>query len=173
MTIERNHLRVMRVALILALSSAVVLAQDRPPPLPTPPPLPSLPSIPSGGVGPPPLPVAGPSPLPTSAPPPLPPQPRSAGPPPLPAAGPVGARLVAHEETGWFEIGVPEGWQLYAERASGQIALAAPDRRGLHLWLILLPQTLGADEAGAREAACGTGRAFTDTMVAARNARRR
>jgi len=151
MTINRSRVRVMSTALIVSLSSAVVLAQDRPPPLPILPTFPSAPPIlpQAGGAGPPPLPMAGPPPLPTHAPPPLPAQSPPAGPPPLPVTEVVGARLVAHEETGWFEIGVPEGWQLYADRASGQIALAAPDRRGLHLWLMLLPQTLGAPEAQA------------------------
>jgi hypothetical protein len=133
----RAHLLIVPLLFSLA-ASATAAAQGQPPPLPGPPALPLA--------GPPPLPTAGPPPLPNSGPPPLPLPPR---PPPLPANGTLGLRLVAHEEKGWFDIGLPEGWQIYADRASGHIALSSPDRRGLHLWLILLPRTLAAPQAAA------------------------
>jgi hypothetical protein len=51
-------------------------------------------------------------------------------------------------EPGWFRVGVPAGWRVLADRASGRIALSAPDGRGLQLRLLLLPR-----EAGPRDAA--------------------
>ncbi|MCC7347971.1 MAG: hypothetical protein IT538_11290 [Variibacter sp.] len=58
-------------------------------------------------------------------------------------------RLVSREEPGWFRLSVPDGWQLTADRASGRIALSGPDRRGLHLWMVLLPRSVGPQEAAS------------------------
>jgi hypothetical protein len=64
------------------------------------------------------------------------------------AAGPA-AQLTLREEQGWFRIGVPAGWQLLADRTSGRVVLSNADRRGLHIWMLLVPRVIEAREAAA------------------------
>ena len=60
----------------------------------------------------------------------------------------------AREEQGWFRVGVPAGWQLLADRASGRVVLSNPDRRGLHLWMLLVPRAVSG-QAGTPVLAAG------------------
>jgi hypothetical protein len=64
------------------------------------------------------------------------------------AVGPA-AQLTMREEQGWFRIGVPAGWQLLADRTSGRVVLSNADRRGLHLWMLLVPRVIEAREVAA------------------------
>lgn len=84
-------------------------------------------------------------------------------------------RLTPREEPGWFRIGVPDGWQLIADRASGRIALTAQDQRGLLLWMLLVPRTLQPQEAASLAASVSAKIApraqWTKPAVAARGER--
>ena len=64
------------------------------------------------------------------------------------AATAVAAPLTTREEPGWFRVGVPAGWQLLADRASGRVVLSNPDRRGLHLWMLLVPRAVSGQDSG-------------------------
>lgn len=65
-------------------------------------------------------------------------------------AAPTAAMALATQGVpGWFRIGVPTGWQLQADRASGRIEVSAADGRSVRLWLVLVPRAIGAAEAAS------------------------
>jgi hypothetical protein len=68
---------------------------------------------------------------------------------PQSAAAKPAIQLSMQGTPGWFRIGVPAGWQLQADRASGRISVASPDRREVAMWLLLVPRAIEARAAAS------------------------